>query len=529
MCHPFRIMLMHEHIYRYTFFSGRGLLCGYGKLFFACQGKIRRLGDGMELKKKLIAVLIVLSVMACVFAEGGSETTHIDKSAAFSKNANPNITSKALATALSNWEITENVMGTEKWNRMSNWVKNFSSSTSLLPVYPGATITITPQAIQKRSSYDGSYYTYFDENDIIYLIYNPEYLSLQNTGAAVVNGDGYFDYYDKETVRMVLESHSSKINENRNIAALNFNTPVVLKVIKESVPGDSPELTVFSLVPKSRFRNTFGTPFDLGVVVLPFSKTVEMEQEQTSRLYAPWISNTISVTDDRDINYSSYVITNGNNKFNAGVKNLTTTSRRYTLSLDIDTDCEGLTLVASDKAAFTTSSSEINNSFTLKYTGDKSGTALITMKIIDEEEGVVYTYSKEYVVEPSHNRDFLILNDIEVATNGNKKLGALTNTSVYLDASLDAISVEDRCSYVLVQVFDNAGNNKLSSKISLNTDNKSLKGTLGGGWGNSSTFSRLNSSLSFTPTQAGTYTVYAYAFDGNGFLLGKWFNRILIE
>ena len=42
-------------------------------------------------------------------------------------------------------------------------------------------------------------------------------------------------------------------------------------------------------------------------------------------------------------------------------------------------------------------------------------------------------------------------------------------------------------------------------------------------------FSRLNSSLDFTPSQAGTYTVYVYAFDDSGFLLGKWNTRISVQ
>ena len=71
-------------------------------------------------------------------------------------------------------------------------------------------------------------------------------------------------------------------------------------------------------------------------------------------------------------------------------------------------------------------------------------TAVLTLKIVDETEGILYTYSKEYVVEPTQNRDFLTLSDIQAATNGNTKLGALANTNVYLDASLEAISVEDR-------------------------------------------------------------------------------------
>ena len=42
-------------------------------------------------------------------------------------------------------------------------------------------------------------------------------------------------------------------------------------------------------------------------------------------------------------------------------------------------------------------------------------------------------------------------------------------------------------------------------------------------------FSRLNSSLDFTPSQAGMYTVYVYAFDDSGFLLGKWNTRISVQ
>ena len=171
----------------------------------------------------------------------------------------------------------------------------------------------------------------------------------------------------------------------------------------------------------------------------------------------------------------------------------------------------------------------MNYKFTLRYNGYQTGTAVLTLKIVDETEGILYTYSKEYVVEPTQNRDFLTLSDIQAATNGNTKLGALANINVYLDASLEAISVEDRCTNVLVQVFDSAGNRMLSSKVGLGTGSKSLKGTLSDGWGSTNAFSRLNSSLDFTPSQAGTYTVYVYAFDDSGFLLGKWNTRISVQ
>lgn len=171
----------------------------------------------------------------------------------------------------------------------------------------------------------------------------------------------------------------------------------------------------------------------------------------------------------------------------------------------------------------------MNYKFTLRYNGYQTGTAVLTLKIVDETEGILYTYSKEYVVEPTQNRDFLTLSDIQAVTNGNTKLGALANTNVYLDASLEAISVENRCTNVLVQVFDSAGNRMLSSKVGLGTSSKSLKGTLSDGWGSTNAFSRLNSSLDFTPSQAGTYTVYVYAFDDSGFLLGKWNTRISVQ
>lgn len=100
---------------------------------------------------------------------------------------------------------------------------------------------------------------------------------------------------------------------------------------------------------------------------------------------------------------------------------------------------------------------------------------------------------------------------------------------MYLDASLEAISVEDRCTNVLVQVFDSAGNRMLSSKVGLGTGSKSLKGTLSDGRGTTDAFSRLNSYLDFTPSQAGMYTVYVYAFDDSGFLLGKWNTRISVQ
>ena len=344
-----------------------------------------------------------------------------------------------------------------------------------------------------------------------------------------VDGNGFLEGYDKENIRTVLESQAVKINEDRNIISMGFNTPAMFKVVKELAPGSEPEITILSLFPKNNYNNNFGRPFDLGVVVIPYSKVVEMEQEQTSRLYAPWISNQIAVTDGRGIEYRSYAITTGDNTFRAGVRNLTTTSRRYSMSLEIDTDCDGLQLVASDKESVTTSSSEINNRFTLRYNGYQTGTAVLTLKIVDETEGILYTYSKEYVVEPTQNRDFLTLSDIQAATNGNTKLGALANTNVYLDASLEAISVEDRCTNVLVQVFDSAGNRMLSSKVGLGTGSKSLKGTLSDGWGSTNAFSRLNSSLDFTPSQAGTYTVYVYAFDDSGFLLGKWNTRISVQ
>ena len=134
----------------------------------------------------------------------------------------------------------------------------------------------------------------------------------------------------------------------------------MLLSVKEFAPGSKPEITILSLFPKNNYNNNFGRPFDLGVVIIPYSKVVEMEQEQTSRLYAPWISNQIAVTDGRGIEYSSYAITTGDNTFRAGVRNLTTTSRRYSMSLDIDTDRDRLQLVASDKESVTTSSSEMN-------------------------------------------------------------------------------------------------------------------------------------------------------------------------
>ena len=483
----------------------------------------------MEIKKTISTIFLILSVAACLFAEGGSESTSVDRNAAFSRVANPDVTGESFATVLESRGITENALGTQKWNRIQAQIKDTSWPWPFLPVYPGATITLTPNGIREYSSYSNSYYTIFDENDMEMLLYNPEYLAPLNTGYRKVDGNGFLEEYDKENIRTVLESQAVKINEDRNIISMGFNTPAMFKVVKELAPGSDPEITILSLFPKNNYNNNFGRPFDLGVVVIPYSKVVEMEQEQTSRLYAPWISNQITVTDGRGIEYSSYAITTGDNTFRAGVRNLTTTSRRYSMSLDIDTDCEGLQLVASDKESVTTSSSEINNRFTLRYYGNQTGTAILTLKIVDETEGILYTYSKEYVVEPTQNRDFLTLSDIQAATNGNTKLGALANTNVYLDASLEAVSVEDRCTNVLVQVFDSAGNRLLSSKVGLGTGSKSLKGTLSDGWGATNAFSRLNSYLDFTPSQAGTYTVYVYAFDDSGFLLGKWNTRISVQ
>ena len=141
------------------------------------------------------------------------------------------------------------------------------------------------------------------------LFYNPEYLAPLNTGYRKVDGNGFLEGYDKENIRTVLESQAVKIDEYRNIISMGFNTPAMFKVVK---------------------------------------------------LYAPWISNQIAVTDGRGIEYSSYAITTGDNTFRAGVRNLTTTSRRYSMSLDIDTDRDRLQLVASDKESVTTSSSEMN-------------------------------------------------------------------------------------------------------------------------------------------------------------------------
>ena len=483
----------------------------------------------MEMKKTISTIFLILSIAACLFANGGSESSSVDRNAAFSRVANPDVTGEYFATALKNNGITENVLGTKEWDNLRNWIRKYDTTHPFLPVYPGATITLTPNGIREYSSYSNSYYTIFDENDMEMLLYNPEYLAPLNTGYRKVDGNDFLEGYDKENIRTVLESQAVKINEDRNIISMGFNTPAMFKVVKELAPGSEPEITILSLFPKNNYNNNFGRPFDLGVVVIPYNKVVEMEQEQTSRLYAPWISNQIAVTDGRGIEYSSYAITTGDNTFRAGVRNLTTTSRRYSMSLDIDTDCEGLQLVASDNESVTTSSSEINNRFTLRYYGNQTGTAVLTLKIVDETEGILYTYSKEYVVEPTQNRDFLTLSDIQAATNGNTKLGALANTNVYLDASLEAISVEDRCTNVLVQVFDSAGNRMLSSKVGLGTGSKSLKGTLSDGWGATNAFSRLNSYLDFTPSQAGTYTVYVYAFDDSGFLLGKWNTRISVQ
>ena len=140
------------------------------------------------------------------------------------------------------------------------------------------------------------------------LFYNPEYLAPLNTGYRKVDGNGFLEGYDKENIRTVLESQAVKIDEYRNIISMGFNTPAMFKVVKELAPGSKPEITILSLFPKNNYNNNFGRPFDLGVVIIPYSKVVEMEQEQTSRLYAPWISNQIAVTDGRGIEYSSYAI-----------------------------------------------------------------------------------------------------------------------------------------------------------------------------------------------------------------------------
>ena len=89
---------------------------------------------------------------------------------------------ESFATVLESRGITENALGTQKWNRIQAQIKDTSWPWPFLPVYPGATITLTPNGIREYSSYSNSYYSIFDENDIEMLLYNPEYLTPLNTG-----------------------------------------------------------------------------------------------------------------------------------------------------------------------------------------------------------------------------------------------------------------------------------------------------------------------------------------------------------
>ena len=194
------------------------------------------MGDDMEMKKTISTIFLILSVAACLFANGGSESSSVDRNAAFSRVANPDVTGESFATVLESREITENALGTQKWNRIQAQIKDTSWPWPFLPVYPGATITLTPNGIREYSSYSNSYYSIFDENDIEMLLYNPEYLAPLNTGYRTVDGDGFLEGYDKENIRTVLESQAVKINEDRNIISMGFNTPAMFKVVKELAP-----------------------------------------------------------------------------------------------------------------------------------------------------------------------------------------------------------------------------------------------------------------------------------------------------
>lgn len=351
--------------------------------------------------------------------------------------------------------------------------------------------------------------------------YDPELLDFAGENAA-------------DKVDEFLEENKYSVPEGRALAVVEGDVLYAGFIVKSVISEDGSASTMTTIRAMALSNAVSCSNWaDVQVNVATISKVARMAEDESTRLYMAML-DPMMIT--RYSLYTRGIVDDDFTRITFSCSNLNSVMHDYKISVvPLNYEDNVLCGFLDYKRDFVyteelTTSNDLEFEFCVKpyqslYQSEEflRGDGLeLQVQIYDKTDSVIYFADFEVPFESFDNALSGVV-EIKAATNGKEKAGALVETDVWVDAELEAYSVDDRFSYVMLVIYDPAGEKVFDNMINLaNTNNGALSGSLSG-WGKDVFSSRK---FVFVPKTTGTYNVVVYTYDSYGYNLNRFIGTI---